>query len=186
MHDLVAKLGLQTIGSSLGGIFGMFMSFAYGEIKGLLLWLLLFVLFDLLTGIFASWHTHSFASRKIFTGIIKKVLMFWIVALAHGLDQIFSSLLGSIALFQTITICAYAAGEFISIVENLCRAGYEDVVPPVLHRLITEVNGKFDKTGIEAFLPQGKLFHDHSRNSQFQPGEYPSRGPVAGPRREPK
>lgn len=183
MHDFLARWGLDATATTLGGFCGAFMSFAFGEVKGLLLWLLIFVLFDFITGIMAGWRSHSFASNKVFQGVLKKSLMFWIVALAHGLDQIFSSLTGSIALFQSITICAYAAGEFISILENLCRAGYEEAVPPVLHRLLTEVNSRFDKAGVEAFLPQGHFFHhDDTRNPQQQSGQPPAQPqPMARP-----
>ena len=80
------------------------------------------------------------------------MLYFSIVALAHGLDQVFSPII-HVEILQTITICAYCAGEFGSIIENFERMGLSDVVPPVIRRTIKALNTRLDK---EAEKIEGK------------------------------
>ena len=48
-------------------------------------------------------------------------------------------------IIESITICAYMAGEFGSIIENLDKMGLR-VVPPVVRKLIDALNAKLDKT----------------------------------------
>lgn len=127
-----------------GGTLGAAFSFAFGEnVSPLLWWLLIFVVSDFATGMYAAWATSSWSSRRVFVGVIKKVTIFGIVALAHGLDAVISPMLG-IAFVQSITICAYAAGEFGSIIENLERGGLGGAVPPVLRRLVKTLDERVE------------------------------------------
>lgn len=139
MNDLITTFlpsGTERVMLAAGGSIGAAFSFAFGEnVSPLLWWLLIFVCADLTTGIYAAWYTSSYSSSKLFLGVAKKVSMFGIVALAHGLDTVFIPMIG-IAFIQSITICAYCAGEFGSVIENLERGGLGDVVPPVLRRLV--------------------------------------------------
>ena len=80
--------------------------------------------------------------------------MFLVVALAHGLDEVFEPLIG-ICIFQSITICAYAAGEFGSIIENLERGGLGSVVPPVLRRIVATLEERIEAQA-DAKLPSVK------------------------------
>ena len=60
-------------------------------------------------------------------------------------------------LFQSVTLCAYACGEFGSIVENIERAGFGDALPPVLKKLFLSlekrlenaVDSKLDQIGLD-------------------------------------
>ena len=129
------------VGGSLGGIF----TFLYGEDAGpLLLWLVIFVILDFATGTWAAISTRTWTSRRNMLGVLKKVLVFGVVALAHGLDMAFCELL-PFKIIESITICAYAAGEFGSIIENLDKMGLR-VVPPVVRKLIDALNAKLDRT----------------------------------------
>lgn len=129
------------VGGSLGGIF----TFLYGEDAGqLLLWLVIFVILDFATGTWAAISTRTWTSRRNMLGVLKKVLVFGVVALAHGLDVAFCELL-PFKIIESITICAYAAGEFGSIIENLDKMGLR-VVPPVVRKLIDALNAKLDRT----------------------------------------
>lgn len=138
MADLAAVLpqgferAMMIVGGSMGGIF----TFLYGDAGPLLIWLVVFVILDFLTG--------TWTSKRNMLGVLKKVLAFCIVALAHGLDVAFSELL-PFQIIESITICAYAAGEFGSIIENLDKMGLR-VVPPVVRKLIDALNAKLDRT----------------------------------------
>lgn len=146
MADLAAVLpqgferAMMIVGGSMGGVF----SFLYGDAGPLLIWLVVFVILDFLTGTLAAILTGTWTSKRNMVGVLKKVLAFCIVALAHGLDVAFSELL-PFQIIESITICAYAAGEFGSIIENLDKMGLR-VVPPVVRKLIDALNAKLDRT----------------------------------------
>lgn len=146
MADLAAVLpqgferAMMIVGGSMGGIF----TFLYGDAGPLLIWLVVFVILDFGTGTTASILNGTWTSRRNWLGVLKKMLAFCIVALAHGLDVAFHELL-PFQLIESITICAYMAGEFGSIIENLDKMGLR-VVPPVVRKLIDALNAKLDKT----------------------------------------
>ncbi len=131
---------LMLVGGSMGGIF----TFLYGDAGPLLIWLVVFVILDFLSGTLAAVLNGTWTSKRNMLGVLKKILAFCIVALAHGLDVAFSELL-PFQIIESITICAYAAGEFGSIIENLDKMGLR-VVPPVVRKLIDALNAKLDKT----------------------------------------
>lgn len=131
---------MMLLGGSMGGVF----TFLYGDAGPLLIWLVVFVILDFLTGTLAAILTGTWTSKRNMFGVLKKVLAFCIVALAHGLDVAFSELL-PFQIIESITICAYAAGEFGSIIENLDKMGLR-VVPPVVRKLIDALNAKLDRT----------------------------------------
>ena len=86
----------------------------------------------------------TWTSTRNMLGVLKAVLAFCIVALAHGLDVAFNELL-PFQIIESITICAYMAGEFGSIIENLDKMGLR-VVPPVVRKLIEALNARLDRT----------------------------------------
>ena len=104
----------------LGGTVGGFLSFAFGDIGP------------------GTW-----TSTQCGIGVIKKVLYFCMVALAHGLDVVFSSLI-HVEILQSIVICAYAAGEVGSILENIEACGFGSVVPSGIRRLIKALNERVE------------------------------------------
>lgn len=134
-----AEKALIAVGGSLGGA----LSFAFGNVGPLLVWLAIFIVADIATGWMAARARNEWRSSRLFMGILKKVVMLSIVALAHGLDVIFSPMIG-ISIFQSITICAYACGEFGSVIENLERAGLGGAVPPVLRRVISTLEDRVE------------------------------------------
>lgn len=87
----------------------------------------------------------------------KKGLAFFIITLAHGIDVSFWFVLHDMPLFQSVTLCAYACGEFGSIIENVEKAGYGEALPPALRkifmtleeRLTNAVDKKLDAVGLE-------------------------------------
>lgn len=143
---------LMLVGGSMGGIF----TFLYGDAGPLMVWLVVFVILDFLSGTLAAVLSGTWTSKRNMLGVLKKILAFCIVALAHGLDVAFSELL-PFQIIESITICAYAAGEFGSIIENLDKMGLR-VVPPVVRKLIDALNAKLERTvdKIEGDSPDDK------------------------------
>lgn len=131
---------LLAIGATVGWAF----SFAFGDVGPLLMWLTIFTVTDFLLGTAVAIKLGQWSSHKNFVGVLKKALMFFIVALSHGLDEVFQPLI-HFQIFQSITICAYCAGEFGSLIETLERGGFGNVVPPVLRRIVQTVNERLEE-----------------------------------------
>lgn len=131
---------LLAIGATVGGAF----SFSFGDVGPLLMWLTIFTVTDFLLGTAVAIKLGQWSSHKNFVGVLKKALMFFIVALSHGLDEVFQPLI-HFQIFQSITICAYCAGEFGSLIDTLERGGFGSVVPPVLRRIVQTVNERLEE-----------------------------------------
>lgn len=156
IHDLLPKTaeGALTI---LGGWIGLIYSATLQSVAPLLWWFLAFVVADIITGMWAAIATGTWSSRRLSTGMIKKGIAFAVIILAHGLDVSFWYILHDMPIFQSVTLCAYACGEFGSIVENIERAGFGDALPPVLKKLFltlekrleNAVDSKLDQIGLD-------------------------------------
>jgi toxin secretion/phage lysis holin len=109
----------------------------------LLIWLILFVVFDFLTGCWSACKRGAWRSRTCANGIARKVLVFVMVAFAHGVDVAFSSLL-DVQLIESVVICAYVLSEFGSIIENLETGGLGHVVPASVRKMLQVLNNKID------------------------------------------
>lgn len=156
IHDLLPKTveGALTI---LGGWIGLIWSATLQSVAPLAWWFAIFVLTDLITGVWAGVKTTGFSSKALYAGMFKKGIAFAIIILAHGLDVSFWYVLKNLPVFQSVVLCAYCCGEFGSIVENIERAGYGDALPPVLRkifltlekRLENAVDSKLDSIGLD-------------------------------------
>lgn len=156
IHDLLPKTveGALTI---LGGWIGLILSATLQSVAPLAWWFAIFVLTDLITGVWAGVKTTGFSSKALYAGMFKKGIAFAIIILAHGLDVSFWYVLKNLPVFQSVVLCAYCCGEFGSIVENIERAGYGDALPPALRkifltlekRLENAVDSKLDSIGLD-------------------------------------
>ena len=135
--------GADRVLMTLGGAVGAAFSFAFGDVVPLLIWLCVFVTIDMLVGMLAALRLHEWCGVKLFWGTWRKVAMFCIIALAHGLDTALSAVL-KIQFVQSVVIVAYTAGEFGSIIKNLERSGLGGVVPPVLRYILYAINQYLD------------------------------------------
>lgn len=130
---------------SIGGFFGAVYSFLFGTNVGfLLIWLILFVVFDFLTGCWSACKRGAWRSRTCALGIARKVLIFVMVAFAHGTDIVFSSLIET-QIIEDIVICAYVLAEFGSIIENLETGGLGHIVPAAIRKTLKVLNDKIDR-----------------------------------------
>lgn len=92
-----------------------------GVLGGWDMWLkalVLFVVLDYVSGVLAAWYKKELSSEVGYKGIIKKVFIFVLVALAYTADQ----LLGS-EIVRLAVIGFYLGTEGLSILENAGRAG---------------------------------------------------------------
>ncbi|WP_217499512.1 phage holin family protein [Parageobacillus sp. VR-IP] len=110
---------------------GSVVSFFIGGVDSLVVILLCFVAVDYVTGMIASAMEGKLSSQVGFRGIVRKLLIFVLVAVSHLLDTAIGW--GS-HFIRDIIIFFYIANEFISIVENAGRAGVP--IPTVLRKAI--------------------------------------------------
>ena len=109
-----------------------------------MLWLAIFVTADMITGMLSAIRTSSWSGKALFWGVIRKVVMFSIIALAHGLDMTLHDLI-HIDFVQSVVIVAYTAGEFGSVIKNLEKAGFAGIVPPVLRYILYAINQSLEE-----------------------------------------
>ncbi|MEG2294852.1 MAG: phage holin family protein [Carnobacterium sp.] len=119
---------LRGISTVLGAMVGL----VFGNWDALLGVLMSFVIADYITGLLAGGSTVGLSSKVGFKGIAKKVVIFVIVAVAHGIDI----LLGDKNMFRDATIFFYLANEVISILENAAKM--EVLVPIKLQEAIKQ------------------------------------------------
>lgn len=82
--------------------------------------LLIAMVIDYLTGVLAAYINPHLAlnSQKGFTGILKKMMILLLVALAHELDHAIGQ-----QVIQTVVVWFFLGNEGLSIVENAGKAG---------------------------------------------------------------
>lgn len=131
--EVVYKAGAAAIGAVVG--------FLFGESIGLLVALFWMSVIDYGSGIVAAFMEKTLSSKIGFKGIIKKVMIFIMVALAHSVD----SALGTKNMFRDATIVFYMANELLSIFENAGRMGVP--VPERLTQAVEVLKGKGEKGG---------------------------------------
>lgn len=129
---------LLSIGAGIGAV----MSFLFGETTLAIYWLGVFVAVDCITGYASAWKNHEVSSSTGFNGIIKKVLIFCIVALCHGLDV--ASVIPFVSLRDT-AIFAFSLNEVGSILENIGKLGYGSIIPAPIRSAIKILNDKQQK-----------------------------------------
>lgn len=129
--DVIYKTGAVALGAVVGYLFG--------ESTGLLLVLFWMVIIDYVSGLAAGYTEKTLSSKIGFKGIIKKVMIFVMVALAHLVD----SALGTKNMFRDATIVFYMANELLSIFENAGRMGVP--VPERLMQAVEVLKGKSEK-----------------------------------------
>lgn len=123
MNKYTFFLGASLIGSLLSTMFG--------SMDLLVVVLICFVVIDYITGILASALEGKLASEVGFRGIVRKLLIFVLVAVSHLLDLAIG---WENHFIRDATIFFYMMNEAISIVENVGRAGLP--VPNFLKKAI--------------------------------------------------
>ena len=111
-----------------------------GGWDGFLLCLTAFVVIEYLTGVLAAAQQQRLSSAQGFRGILRKILIFIVVAMGHLLD---TTLLGGAgAPLRSAMIFFYIANEGLSIIENLAALGVP--IPKRLKQVLNELGDEDD------------------------------------------
>lgn len=120
----------------IAAIGGGIASFLFGGWSVALQTLLIFVAIDYLTGVIAAGKEGKLSSNVGLKGIAKKVMIFFVVAVAHQVDI----LLGDGHVFRDAAATFYIANEAISILENAGRIGIP--IPEKIYQAIEVLKGR--------------------------------------------
>ena len=100
-------------------ILGTMFVYIYGGLDVALQCLIIAIILDYLTGLIKSYINKSLSSSIGFKGILKKIGILILVALAVLVDRI----TGETGAIRTLVIYYFVANEGLSIIENLGEAG---------------------------------------------------------------
>ncbi len=113
---------------------GSFFSLLLGGWDILLKWLLIFMIVDYATGMINAAINKKLSSKIGFIGIARKIGILVVVAISHGLDQLFANPEANIfniemPIIRTVVIWAYIVNEIVSILENVKGMGVSVPLP---------------------------------------------------------
>ena len=119
---------------SIGAIIGLFFSIAIGGMDKMIYALIALCIVDYITGMFTAFKTGQWDSSTGFRGILKKFVIFAVVALCNTIDTAMN-----MHILRQMAICAYALNEAGSIIENIDRAGYGKYIPAVIRNALARL-----------------------------------------------
>ncbi len=124
---------LERIVLAIGGIIGWVWGMAFGDVHLAMAWFLTIMLSDYVSGVYRALRMGEYSSKTGLNGIIKKFLILWLCALAHGLDVIIG-----LTIIQSAFIGAFGFNEMLSIIENLGRV-HPGLIPEQIQNFLTEL-----------------------------------------------
>lgn len=134
----------HTLVMSIGAGLGALVSFAFGEISAGMQWLFIFVVADYITGSCAAWIAGKYSSDAGLRGLARKTVIFLLVAVAHGVDQMAVGMPLPF-LLRDVLVCALGLNEIVSLIENLDRLGCGDLIPAFVRRGLHSLQRKAEK-----------------------------------------
>lgn len=111
-----------------------------GGFDGLLETLVFFLIADYVTGVLCAVYEHTLSSSIGFKGIMQKVFILLLVAIANIID---SRIIGEDHLFRSAVIFFYMSNEGISIIENAARLGLP--IPDKLRDFLQQIRERDKK-----------------------------------------
>jgi toxin secretion/phage lysis holin len=130
---------------------------ALGGVDSLLSLLVKLIVFDIITGIIKAARRKELSSREMFYGVVRKFLIFFIIALAVQIDVIISEYLkspiqiaGYDIFLRTLFITYFSLEEFISLLENLCDIGVP--FPKWLRGILIKVESTVSGETVPSFI----------------------------------
>lgn len=132
--------GLEQMLLAIGSVIGMAISLALGGVDKMIYALLALCIIDYLTGTAAAFVTGKWGSKEGFIGLLRKTVIFSVVALANLIDMAID-----VHALRQMAICAYALNEAGSIVENIDRAGFGGCIPHFLRSGLAQLSEKAEK-----------------------------------------
>lgn len=134
MYDKIFSW-FRGIASVLGGV----LSYVFGDMNGLLVALFVVIVLDYITGLIKAGITKTLSSEIGFKGLLKKMLILLIIALAHLVDNC----VGSGETWRNIAIVFYISNEGLSILENCVVCGLP--VPDKLKEILINMEHTTDE-----------------------------------------
>ena len=119
------------IGATIGG----WLNWALGGIDAAIVWLFIFTIIDFISGNAAAIKQKKWQSRITYRGIFKKLFIFIMIAICHGVDVSLQ-----VDFVRTACIFAYILNEVGSILENVERLGFGDIIPAPLRNALHMVS----------------------------------------------
>lgn len=119
---------------SIGAVIGLFFSLAIGGMDKMIYALIALSIIDYATGMFTAFKTGQWDSSTGFRGILKKFIIFAVVALCNCIDTAMG-----MHILRQMAICAYALNEAGSIIENVDRAGYGKHIPNFIRNALARL-----------------------------------------------
>lgn len=124
--------------NSVAAFVGGFISFLFGGFDMLLQIMVVLVIIDYVSGLLKGWSTKTVSSQIGCKGIIKKVFIFLIIALAYLVQRIMDTQIP----IRDIIIMFYIANEGISIIENAAACGLP--VPKIIINVLEQLKQRGD------------------------------------------
>ena len=121
---------VKLIPGALAGI----LTYLFGEWSPMLTMLVTVVVTDYVTGVIAAAVTHSLSSKRGFVGIIKKFLIFTVVALSAAFDKLVPATHDSV---KAVVCMFYIANESLSVIENVGETGLP--LPKALIKMVEKL-----------------------------------------------
>ncbi len=131
---------LEQILLGVGSVVGMGISLALGGVDKMIYALIALCIIDYATGTIAALKTGQWGSKEGFIGLLRKTVIFSVVALANLIDMTID-----VHVLRQMAICAYALNEAGSIIENIDRAGWGSVIPTILRKALVQLNERAEK-----------------------------------------
>ena len=119
--------------AALGAICG----FLFGELTGLLIAVIVLMIIDYITGLASSFVLKTTDSKVSWRGIIKKLVMFMILIVAHILDVYVLNLGEGTAAIMPLVEFLFIANEGLSIIENAGKLGIK--LPKALRNALVQL-----------------------------------------------
>jgi len=116
-------------------VIGGGLSWFLGGYDSLMYALVAFTVIDYGTGILCAVFEKKLSSEIGMRGIIKKVLIFLLVGVAHIVD---AQLIGNGGIVRTAVILFFLSNEGLSLLENSCRIGLP--IPPKLKEILSQLH----------------------------------------------
>lgn len=125
---------------SIGAVIGLVFSVSIGGMDSMIYALIALCIVDYITGMFTAFKTGQWDSSTGFRGILKKFVIFAVVALCNCIDTAMG-----MHILRQMAICAYALNEAGSIIENVDRAGYGHYIPDVIRNALARLTEKAEE-----------------------------------------
>lgn len=131
-HSDTVQIAFAALGGALGTVLGGWDGFLYA--------LIVFVVIDYLSGLMAAFIQKKLSSEVGFKGICKKVIIFFLVAVANIIDV---EIIKNGSVVRTAVIFFYLSNEGISILENASKVGLP--VPKKLQEVLEQIRDDGDE-----------------------------------------